>query len=148
MPCSHCRISTVASQSQDLCLAWTQTGQQVCAIDEFCYWHSCQGLLLKICVKNIQWPWGYHEPCTIYSKQHKQQYGLRLRQFVYTNSPLVGFELRSLGPQAGVLLIELPLVVYNKNKVNYKFIFFWCFVPFWMLIIFLNEVFFLLELIP
>ena len=34
-----------------------------------------------------------------------------LRKFVHTNLPLTGFELGSLGPQAGMLPIEPPLLV-------------------------------------
>ena len=36
---------------------------------------------------------------------------LSLRKFVHTNLPRVGFALESLGPQAGVLPIEPPLLV-------------------------------------
>ena len=41
----------------------------------------------------------------------KQQYGLQLRKFVHTSLPRVGFELRSLGLQAGMLPIDPPLIV-------------------------------------
>ena len=51
----------------------------------------------------------------IYSTWWKQQYNLCLRKFVHTNLPQVGFELGSLGPQAGTLPIELPLLVVKRN---------------------------------
>ena len=43
---------------------------------------------------------------------HKQHYGfLHLRQFVHTNLPRAGFELRSLGQQANALPIDPTLLV-------------------------------------
>ena len=52
---------------------------------------------------------------TIYSTGHKQHYGLHLRKFVHCNLPQVGSELGSLGSQAGMLPIELPLLVIEKT---------------------------------
>ena len=37
--------------------------------------------------------------------------GLCLGKFVHTNLPQAGFELGTLGPQAGVIPIEPPLIV-------------------------------------
>ena len=45
------------------------------------------------------------------STQCKKQYGLRLRKFVNSNLPQVGFELKSLGSQTGMQPIELLLLV-------------------------------------
>ena len=33
-------------------------------------------IFCAIC-KHIQWPWGFHVPCTIYSTWHKQQYSFQ-----------------------------------------------------------------------
>ena len=55
--------------------------------------------------------------CTGYIFVHWTQLleTLKFRKFVHTNLPQVGFELGSLGPQAGVLPIEPPLLVDFKK---------------------------------
>ena len=49
---------------------------------------------------------------------YKHQYCLSLGTFVYTNLPWAGFELGSLGPQAGVQPIEPPLPVQSQSKIG------------------------------
>ena len=41
-------------------------------------------------------------------------HSIPLRKFAHTNLPKAGFELRSLGPQAGTLPTEPPLLVQEK----------------------------------
>ena len=60
-----------------------------------CKW---EGQLINPSIYCIQWPWGYHEPCTIYSTRRSQQYGLHLRKYVPTNFLKAGFDFRYLGP--------------------------------------------------
>ena len=49
---------------------------------------------------------------------YKQLYCLLLGKFVYTNLPWAGFELGSLGLQAGVQPIEPPLPVQSQSKIG------------------------------
>ena len=51
------------------------------------------------------------------------QYGLHIRKLVNSNLPQVSFELGSLGPQASMLPIELPLqfigiIVFIISSIN------------------------------
>ena len=63
-----------------------------------------------------------HVPYTIYNTWHKQHYGLHLRKFVHSNLPQAGFELGSLGSQAGMLPIELPLLVIEKTVYSKSYL--------------------------
>ena len=77
-------------------------------------------LWIKDRFQNIEYlKWLFTCTCTIYSTQYKQQYGLDLITLVHTYLPWAGFELRSLGPEAGLLLpIDLPLLVrFRKGLI-------------------------------
>ena len=57
-----------------------------------------------------------HAP--IHERTHALTHALISLINVHTNLPQAGFELRSLGPQAGVLPIEPPLLVINNKRSN------------------------------
>ena len=50
---------------------------------------------------------------------HNSQYGFCSRNYIHPNLPRAGFELRFLGPQAGVLPIE-PLLLVFTSKLTCK----------------------------